>query len=110
MPGRLPGASGCAMYPGMPSCSCVTIRATTFMAAPRRSCPLLDRDPPVDPVFFRRIVARRLVVRAPVVPDHHVALPPLGRIAALGPDLVFVQLGDHLVVQLLWQAAGSSSP
>src|SRR2546427_432320 len=38
---------------------------------------LLDRDAPVDAVFLGWIVARRLVVRAAVVPDDDVALAPL---------------------------------
>ena len=38
---------------------------------------LLDRHAPVDAVLFRRVIARRLVVRAAVVPDHDVAHAPL---------------------------------
>src|SRR5712692_11962194 len=32
MPGRVPGPSGCAMYPGIPSASCVSLRAVIVMS------------------------------------------------------------------------------
>jgi len=45
---------------------------------------LLDRDAPVDAVFLGRVVARRLVIRAAVVPDDDVALAPLVAVLAAG--------------------------
>src|SRR5215210_7834500 len=42
-----------------------------------RSRVILDRDTPVNAVFLRRIIGRRLVIRAAVVPDHDIALAPL---------------------------------
>src|SRR5512147_2864194 len=53
---------------------------------------LLDRHAPVDAVFLRRVVARRPVIGAAVVPDHDVALAP--RVAVPGPGL------DHATGQL----------
>src|SRR5438477_441633 len=58
---------------------------------------LLDRDAPVDAVFLGWIVARRLVVRAAVVPDDDVALAPLVAVLAAGLDHVAGQLVDQLV-------------
>src|SRR2546427_10331561 len=58
---------------------------------------LLDRDAPVDAVFLGWIVARRLVVRAAVVPDDDVALAPLVAVLARGPGHVTGPLVDQLV-------------
>src|ERR1700730_3136208 len=58
---------------------------------------LLDRDAPVDAVFLGRVIARRLVIRAAVVPDDDVALAPLVAILAPGLDHVVRQLVDQLV-------------
>src|SRR3989475_11331026 len=58
---------------------------------------LLDRDAPVDAVFLGWIVARRLVVRAAVVPDDDVALAPLVAVLAARLDHVAGQLVDQLV-------------
>src|SRR5713101_5609016 len=68
---------------------------------PARGGALLDRDAPVDAVFFRRVVARRPVVRAAVVPDDNVALAP--GMAVFGPGLnhALCQLLDHLVALAL---------
>src|SRR5712692_9792124 len=33
MPGRVPGPSGCATYPGMPSASCVSLRAVMVISS-----------------------------------------------------------------------------
>src|SRR5437879_4227953 len=49
---------------------------------------LLDRDAPVDAVLLGRIVARRPVVRAAVVPDDDVARAPPVAVLALGLDHV----------------------
>src|SRR5262245_23800542 len=54
---------------------------------------LLDRHAPVDAVLFGRVVARRAVIRAAVVPDDDVALAPA--VPILGARL------DHVAGQLL---------
>src|SRR5713101_3088611 len=64
---------------------------------------LLDRDTPVDAVFLGRIVARRLVVRAAVVPDHDVALSPRVTVRGIGPDHAVGQLFDDLVALALFE-------
>ena len=38
---------------------------------------ILDRNAPVDALFFRRVIARRIVVRAAIVPDDDIASAPL---------------------------------
>src|SRR5204862_1824968 len=58
---------------------------------------LLDRDAPVDAVFLGWIVARRLVVRAAVVPDDDVALAPAVAVLALRLDHAVGQLVDKSV-------------
>src|SRR2546426_4808765 len=58
---------------------------------------LLDRDAPVDAVFLGRVVARRLVIRAAVVPDDDIALAPLVAVLTAGLDHVAGQLLDQLV-------------
>src|SRR5207249_11941454 len=65
---------------------------------------LLDRDPPVDAVLFRRVIARRPVVRAAVVPDDDVALAPLVAVLGVGLDHAFRQLRDDRVALLLVHA------
>src|SRR5437763_13612467 len=72
------------------------------MFAPRtflvgRGGMLVDRDAPVDSIFFGRVVAGGLVVRAPVVPDDDVALAPSVTVLALGLDHVPGQLLDQRV-------------
>src|SRR5258706_16378861 len=52
-------------------------RARIRAQASMRRRVVVDRNGPVDAVFPRRIVARSLVVRAPVVPDDDIALLPL---------------------------------
>src|SRR5207237_7932805 len=58
---------------------------------------LLDRDAPVDAVFLRWIIARRLVIRAAVVPDDDVALAPAVAVLALRLDHALGQLVDERV-------------
>src|SRR6266571_3913639 len=70
-------------------------------SARARAGALLDRDAPVDAVFLGRIVARSLVVRAAVVPDHDVALSPRVAVGGLGPDHAVGQLFNDLVALAL---------
>ena len=42
-----------------------------------RSRAFLDRDAPVDTIFLGRVVARRLMIRAAIVPDDDISLAPL---------------------------------
>src|SRR2546428_9657806 len=58
---------------------------------------LLDRDAPVDAVFLGWIVARRLVVRAAVVPDDDVALAPAVAVLPVGMDHALGELLDERV-------------
>ncbi len=51
----------------------------------------------MDPVFLRRVVARRLVIGAAIVPDDDVALAPPVSILTLGLDHGARQLVDHRV-------------
>src|SRR4051812_20776440 len=83
----------------------------------------LDRDAPVNAVFFGRVIACRLVVRAAVVPDHDVAFAPLmtvlrrrvghersqfvdDRVALSGVDAFDAQ--DFVLVEIKQLAAGLS--
>src|SRR5262245_13351911 len=65
---------------------------------------LLDRHAPVDPVLLGRVIARRLVVRAAVVPDHDVALRPPMAILAARLDHVPLQLVDQRVTLRLLES------
>src|SRR5215813_12120723 len=56
---------------------------------------VVDRYPPMDTVFFGRVVARRLVIRAPVVPDDDVALAPFVPVFGIGLNHVGFELGDQ---------------
>src|SRR5204863_8095062 len=67
----------------------------------RHHSALLDRHAPVDALFLRWIVARRLVIRAAVVPDDDVALPPAVTVFALRLDHALRQLVDHRVALVL---------
>src|ERR1700694_4867850 len=58
---------------------------------------LLDRDAPVDAVFLGWIIARRLVIRAAVVPDDDVALAPAVAVLPLRLDHAVGQLVDERV-------------
>src|SRR5215216_4831982 len=62
-----------------------------------RSCVVFDRDAPMYTVFFRRIIARRLVIRATVVPDDDVALAPVVTILTRRLDHVGVHLLDDRI-------------
>src|SRR5579863_3792728 len=63
----------------------------------------LDRHPPVDAVLLGRVVARRLVVGAAVVPDDDVALPPLVAVLPLGLDHVAGELLEQRIAFLRLQ-------
>src|SRR3989442_14234523 len=76
----------------MPSCSSVSMRATTVIDAFPSRRALLDRHAPVDAVFLGRIVARRLVIGAAVVPDDDVTLAPFVAVATGRLDYVAGQL------------------
>src|SRR5947207_15170529 len=62
---------------------------------------LLDRHAPVDALFLGWIVARRLVIRAAVVPDDDVALPPAVTVFALRLDHALRQLVDQRAALVL---------
>src|SRR5690348_9326992 len=51
----------------------------------------------MDPIFRGRVVARRLVIRAAIVPDDDVALAPPVAVLAVGLDHVPGQLLDQRV-------------
>src|SRR5262245_61507649 len=65
--------------------------------ARRGSEALFDRHPPVDAVFLGRVIARRLVVRAAVVPDDDVALAPVVPVLRVRLDHALRQLVDDRV-------------
>src|ERR1700693_176599 len=71
---------------------------------PARGGVLLDRDAPMDAVFLGRVVARRPVVRAAVVPDDDVALAPSVAVLGAGLDHAAGQLLDHLVALALFES------
>src|SRR5204862_4584000 len=58
---------------------------------------LLDRDAPVDAVFLGWIVARRLVVRAAIVPDDDVAFAPAVTVLPVGSDHARGELLDERI-------------
>src|SRR2546426_375472 len=91
----------------MPSCSSVSMRATTVIDAFPSRRALLDRHAPVDAVFLGRIVARRLVIGAAVVPDDDVTLAPFVAVATVGLDHVAGQLLDQRVALLVVEALDS---
>src|SRR6266536_2173131 len=70
----------------------------------RGSRRLLDRHAPVDAVFLGRVVPRRLVVRAAVVPDDDVAFAPAVAVFALGLNHALGELIDQRVALRLLQA------
>src|SRR2546422_10383327 len=91
----------------MPSCSSVSMRATTVIDALPSRRALLDRHAPVDAVFLGRIVACRLVIGAAVVPDDDVTLAPCVAVATVGLDHVAGQLLDQRVALLVVEALDS---
>src|SRR5262245_63360901 len=64
---------------------------------------LLDGHAPVDAVFLGRVITRRLVVGAAVVPDHDIAAAPAVAVLTLGLDHPLCQLLDQVVALLRLQ-------
>src|SRR5271157_162678 len=58
---------------------------------------IVDRNPPMDAVLLRRIVAGRLVIGTPVIPDDDVALAPFVPVFGPGLDHVALELGDQRI-------------
>src|SRR5437899_1575450 len=62
------------------------------------------RAPPVDAVFFGRVVAGRPMIGAAIVPDHDVALAPDMMVFGVGHDHALLQCGDQRVALLIVDA------
>src|ERR1051326_5464316 len=62
-----------------------------------RSGELVNGHSPMDALFLRRIVASRQVIRAPVIPDHHVANGPFVPVLRIRLDHPLRQLVDNRV-------------
>ena len=104
--GRRPSPAPSPAKSGKGRRSACSGSATPPPAVLRRA--LLDRHAPVDAVLVRRIVPRRTMIRAAVVPDHDVADPPLVAVFAVRLDHVAGQLLDQLVALLRVQRPRST--